>query len=512
MKKLLYCLTLTVLFLSCSSDGTDTPTPEPGGTDETAPEISISVPELIEVQTDIDVSITDEADITVKIFVDSEEVFSGEAKDFVYTLDPFEFTTGNKTLEVRATDTSGNEGNVSASFELKKLLVRIPSPLKDFFPATTDAYLAINDSSGALVMYRKVETNDDGVFYADDTFERQNFTLTRYRIGKASVSFQDLDSFGDIEPGTTVLSETQEADVFNTDSPLLPRDESLEITINTNVFADGGSYSHALFTNVSPVNGYTLQYATSVTPNFLTTLTPSTGADPLSYAYLFITDLNKLVYEEDDFASPSTFATIGIPQGESYSLNMYGYSDEAAYQAYEYSEVYRSSQSLAGINITIPVLPEFDVYQRRLSLELGNGKRLELRQKGIESNFSIPNLDISRMGESLTLDGDIDYIMQNLFIVDGSGATRNSFVWDFYNKPSGTINIPYFGNFVFPQEVEMELSVKSIETDPELVDPLFFSSTVYKFESDINYLDVIFTPGFFKNEAGDMSSLRLDLE
>ncbi|MGB5821624.1 MAG: hypothetical protein WBG90_19235 [Saonia sp.] len=514
MKKPIYAFVLIFFLLSCASDSGDSTEPPMPPSDEAVPVISLSnVPKLIEVLTELSVTITDTSNVTSSILIDGEEVFSSSEKSFAFSLDPFDYSIGDKTITVRTMDENGNEASANASFELKKLLVDYPNPLRDVLSDIADSYLAINDDNGALIMYRKVESEADGVFYADDNFERQHFTFTRYRIQKDPVTGLVLDSFGNIEPGTRLLSDEEIANRFP--APFPGRDTSLDITVNSTKFAGVNTYHSILYPNVLPgLGNYSLEYASEVAPNFLMTLSPPGIFEASEYLYLFIDDLSKLVYEEADFKAADTFATVTIPEGDSFNLSLLGFKNEMDYRENKYQVVYGAFDYLNGSNDQkeVPILPEFDLYEKRLILERPGGKTLFLQQKGIDTDFSIPNLDISATTETVNIIGDYDFIRYNLIILTPLSGGGSGFFWEFTDRPTSSDNIPFLTNFVFPEEIAIELSSKGIETNPTLVDPGTYVSRLFKYESPVDYTSLIFTGITPRSGSNNSFRLQLNLE
>ena len=201
-----------LLFVGCSKDDTNTKE-EPVAVDETAPKITLSeLPEKIETTAELNITVSDASEnVTTKIFVDKIEVFSTEKKSFNFTLDPFDYKTGNRNLSIISTDKSGNETTNKSTFESKRLLLVYPDPLRNTELETRYSYIAVNKMDGELVSFKKIEADEDIKFYADDDFERQDFVITQYNIGLGNLNLIYAYSYGGIVPGTVFISKGEQA-------------------------------------------------------------------------------------------------------------------------------------------------------------------------------------------------------------------------------------------------------------------------------------------------------------
>ncbi|TAI49409.1 hypothetical protein [Flagellimonas allohymeniacidonis] len=530
MKRILLCCSaLFFAFLSCDSSSEDPTDEGPVQTtdddisqpDGTAPTITISsVPDVIEVITEFNLQITDESDqVTTTFSLDGVEIFQSNQKNFTFELDPFDFDSGAKTLEVKSIDDGGNEGSATVTFELRKLLVSYPDPFRRFDQSTTEAYLAINNLEGELVMFQKIESEEDGILYAPDGFERQNFVLTRYLVRDSPGDFLILDSFGGIEPGTFLLSEEEVEAKFNS---VLTKDQSVDIVVNSDRTAELNSY-HASLVNMGPPgsDNYTLNYASGAASNFLMRLEPSSSPPINDYSYLFIDDLTKQNYNDSDFIRPETLQTLSIPEGKSFSFSLNGYANQMDYQQNRFQRIYEESGGLAGTDaevpvvsqsIEVPVILDFDVFKKSTVVNRPGGITWFIDQKGLNP-FSIPNLDISRTGGTLVITGEFNFIRHNLFIpANATGNGSSSFFWTFTDTSDDTKEIPFVSTFEFPEPIQNVVTLKSIEVNPENTDPSTYTTTVYAYENEINYTDLVLTSVFLNNEAGDSFRIQLILE
>ena len=176
MRKYLIIPSFIFFFLGCSSN--DESTNEiPQENDTTNPEISINGIEngdTVETITSLNVSIMDEDNqITTTILVDNQEISTNENKQFTIDIDPFDFSSGAKTLTIESTDSSGNTTTITQSFEMKKLLFinsDFQIPLL-FSNPELETYISINTMEGELLDYQKIEADQETRFYAPNMVE-----------------------------------------------------------------------------------------------------------------------------------------------------------------------------------------------------------------------------------------------------------------------------------------------------------------------------------------------------
>ncbi|TAI49408.1 hypothetical protein [Flagellimonas allohymeniacidonis] len=524
---LLYCSALFFAFLSCDSSSEDPTDEGPVQTtdddisqpDETAPTISISsVPDVIEVLTEFNLQITDESDqVTTTFSLDGTEIFQSTQKNFTFELDPYDFDSGAKTLEVKSTDDSGNEGSTTVSFELRKLLVVYPDPLRESasIRENTEVYFAINNLEGGLVDFKKIEDDEDVIFFAPDGFDRQDVIITRFMLTNftnPSDRIVDVNSYSGIKPGTHLLTEEEEREMFN--QPV-ERDQSANLIIDTDRIARVNSYHGFLSGGIFPnTSNYTLSFASGLdTPFFVKLDSPLGISSLIDYAYLFIDGFTKTDFTIDDFGPPAELASLAIPEGDSFNLLLLGYFDESDYESHKFHIIHFVSGGTPGTSIEIPLLSELNVYAKQLTLIRPGGKTIFTKQKGADVPFSIPNIDITKSGETLNIQGEYDYI--DHYLQTFTAASDVTFAWSFIERPIPSMTIPFLNNFEFPEAVQSVLNANSVDINPLTVDPVFYRSSVHSFEPSIDYENVILTSSFANNQANnpvDAFVLRLDLK
>ncbi|MEM7382141.1 MAG: hypothetical protein AAF361_13215, partial [Bacteroidota bacterium] len=293
MYRNLLCACLSFFIFSCSTDSESTqedpPQSQDPPADETAPVIDLSgLPELLEVLTEINISITDASDdVTTTITLDNQELYQGNEKQISLNINPFEFDAGTKTLRIIATDDSGNTGDETSDFELKKLLLKFPNALRGSETALAWVYLAINDLDGKLITYQEVLTNDEAVFYADDDFEEQNFTFTVYTVAKEPLSSQYISSWTEISPGITIPDPLEITEGCPSPYPFDSERSSIGLEITSNYLARSRSYHTGLGGNFDS-GFYGLSYAVDEDPFFFIYSFPDRLTPVDRYEYILL--------------------------------------------------------------------------------------------------------------------------------------------------------------------------------------------------------------------------------
>ncbi len=509
---------LCSLLFSCSNDS-ETPEDdsnpitddEPIAVDETPPVIVLpQIPEILEVKTDLRFRIEDESDqVSTSIRLNGVEVFTSTEKDFVFTLNPFDYNIGSTKLEAVSSDFDENENTQTLDFELKKLLLRDPNPVNSL---AEDVFVALNDSEHKLIAHTKIETLDGVDFFADDGFEEQEMVYTKY-ISRFSEDlntplFLDIDSFANIPPGT--ILPTKEEKVIPVGLPYIVK----EVSISSNHTPTIGSYNAQLLPSGLVDNIYSFNYVEILDDQPDIMFSRPFGVDDIDqYEYLFIEDYDQDTYEVDDFVKLESVTSLSIPQGTGvFAFSVDGYYSEEDYQNFRHHLVYGNRidrSSLSGNTVNIPVIPEFEVFSKELNIDLTENKTFTTVQKGVDPNFFIPDFDIEDNGDSITFQGDHDYSAFGFLYQDLS--TFNQIIWVFTNSPTDApLPIPFDG-FEFPPEIKTTLSLRSIPTDvANITENTRMSSTMYKFQSPTDYFSIVFETQDFKNNRGDEYRLRYD--
>ncbi len=515
-RNLLYAC-LTVFLFSCSTDSESTQEDPPQGqdppVDETAPVISLSgLPELLEILTEINISITDASDdVTTTITLDNQELYQGNEKQISLNINPFDFNAGTKTLSITATDDSGNIGDETSDFELRKLLLKFPNALRGSETALASVYLAINNLDGKLITYQEITTNDEAVFYAEDDFEEQNFTFTVYTIAKDPQSFQFISSRTEIVPGTTIPDPNEVTEGCTERSGSFGPDVvSLDIT--STFFPQLRSH-HAILGTPTGMNPFNLNYSAEEDPFYFIYSFPFDLTPVDQYEYLLLENLNQTSFVPGDFQEPESTQSFEIPATDWFNVEVYGYRNEEDYVCDKFHEVLdlRVIENWTGGAIDVPEFNFFPVYRKRVTLNYPGGKQYGIRQKGLVGDITVPDVDMSKNGEMVNFSGNYqqaEFLLENSEMLPS--GPFNVFSWRFRAPESASRAIPFF-DFEFPDEVTQELDSKGIAYDPRTTAMNSYSCTITSYETSPSYTDLFLNPVLSGNERGDFFTLSLDL-
>jgi len=196
----------------------------------TAPIISVSeIAETIEVLTTIDISVSDNTEnVNTTISINGNNVFTTTQNQFSYDIDPFEFPNGATNLVILAIDEDGNETVKSFQFISNRLLFQGD---EGYSSDTVDSYLAINlESSGELIVFRKLIGYEDLAFYANNEFEKQNLIITNYlvNVDDGSVSAR---SYSDVKPSTILKNRDEVLNLLGLDQNRVNKNSEFNIEI-----------------------------------------------------------------------------------------------------------------------------------------------------------------------------------------------------------------------------------------------------------------------------------------
>ncbi|MEM9363357.1 MAG: hypothetical protein AAGA43_12010 [Bacteroidota bacterium] len=525
MLKNLFALTLiSLFFLSCSSDSSssdDVIPPNSGNSpiseeDTTAPVVSISdILDVVEVLTPIQFSITDSSNnVTTQIFIDDTEVFSSQEKQFIFELDPYDFPSGAKTMRVVSEDSSENETTENVSFELKRLLFRLPDAQGRISNSFQDYFMALNSQDGELLASAKLVSDDELSFYAEDDFERQDIVATLY------ILFPDPNtsprgfvlSFDDVPAGTIALSDAEIDEIYN----LNTRSGSFQLDMmdaasDTDFYMNGKDVSLISLSsfaegNFSESGSYD---PNSSVPAFIYS-NPENVNDLGAYQYLFIDNLEENTSVSfDDFLPLQETNQIDIPNEVSdFTFELRAYEDEAGFDLGEYSTVLRFRGNRDDENgiLNIPQLSEFDVYQQNFNATISP----TLSWNGFFKGFGTPTLpswNAALQGTEVVASGDFD--VAQFIVVFTSPTTFDDLTWIYHAENKPLYRNP-FDNFVLPDAVATFLNNDQIDTSG--FDQItFFRADLFEYEEEFNMSETVFTGFPFLNSKGDQQIVGFTL-
>jgi len=512
-KLILLFLTLTFL-ISCNSSSEEPLPPEIEGGDIEAPEIAIpTFPEVVETTSSFQISVTDESNITTQIYIDDILVAESATSAIDFDIDPFDFTVGDKTLRILSTDANDNVETVNIPFELKKLLFRLPEPVSDnAFPGSY-VFLSVNFSDGSLYKSKRIESDEDGTFYADDNFERQDFVVSLYRISDSFIAgnnYYFIYTFSDISPGTELLNSTQRFDFFNLGALRPDEETNFDLTEipNSRIFG----YNGYMFPGT-----YELDFNSGAPQKYLLYNFPDFGNTQTDYSYTLITDLNKTTYTLSDLSPANDFSAITLPQQSEFYLKIEGYENEEDYDHNRYHQFFDGgNHSISTNTINIPLFPNlFNIYNLFYTTTINNKLTFSRKQKGMTSPVITDDLQIIKNDQNISIDGEHDYskIWFRDHSFDVPNTFSNYFDWKFYNKESVSVEI-LMESFEIPQAVLTLYEERGVLPRPsQQTDNNFrYNLEVYDHSDEVIYENMMFGGDYNQNEGGDVIWLTYDLK
>ena len=513
MKQFLIIILTPLIFNACNNENDDEVSVDnPTSMDTDAPIIYIPVvPEIVDKRTDFQVSIIDKSSVSSQILINGEKITESLDKNIEFAIDPFEYKTGEKILEIRSKDANSNESILKVELVIKKLLFKDPDP-RSF---GNDVFLAVNYSNGQLYKSKKIEQDEDGIFYADDDFEWQLFTVTKYSLFKDDdnpIESILIYSYGEIEPGTQLLTDSQQVGLFNLGN--LNRNLTQSIEINDVENPKINSFNGVLL-DICDFCTPILQFSSEVDFNFFM-YSMADGGNPLNdYRYTVIDNINKTSYSLNDFVQPTNFLEIQLPDKPDYFLSLEGYKNEAEYDLNKFNSIFNLSsftQSSGDNVINVPQFNElFDIYILRYFEYLDNKKTFFSYQKKLNEPI-VNSLDVEKNEETVVFTGDYDLTRFRFGSQSSIPNSSISLTWDFNYKKSSAKKIP-FNDFVIPDDLQLIFNQKGLMTKPGLMNTSNYSLDVeiYKYEEIVEYENLLFGQSYNQNEAGDVHGIKLDL-
>ena len=513
MKKIVLGLGALLLLTHCSKSEQDTDPPETGGNEGSAPQISVSnVQGLIEKTTNLTISISGVSEQTsTSVLINDDQVVSTSQKNFDFELNPFDYQNGSTKLTVKSS-ASGKESVKNEEFEIKKLLFRSFGGLSS---TSVDSYLAINlQSTGELVAFKKIVTYDDPIFFhAEDSFIEENIIVTQYLLGTNS-SFHVARMYGNVQPGTELMSVQQVAEELGVDLITANKSSSFDVTVegtsNSGLFSLlGRSYSFG--GSAFPVFG--INHDPELTSDvFLYYLDQSNEEILNNYRYAYITDLNNQTLQYDGMSSlqAEDVLTMELPATvERATVGLYGFTNEDEYREDMFRLLFLNGIETAssGHLVSYPALDQYPLTVKRVDMELTNGNSVLFEQKGTP-NIAIPDLAIQQNGTDIEIMGEHDFSELTLVVTHPDPENDELLRMIYKNSSQGTIDIP-FERFEIPAEIVTFLNERGLEVGTK-------NNTGAMELRIYNYQNKVFPNGVFhfplRREYGDAVQWTFPLE
>jgi len=508
--------------------------------DQTPPVINITnIGDSLEVLTAVTINISDDSPtLTTKVLINSNQFLETNEKQFTFEINPFAFPIGPTTLIIRTEDDTNNQSEISRTFELSKLLLKIAEDQPRINSDSQEVFYAANTMDGVLLGYSEVINRGETVkIYAPDNFTLQPIILTSYLLSSGIGPAFTATSFSNLVPGTNFLP-FQENVGQRTENNTLEIDSGL----GNNAFFDfsitGIPFEPDELAYVGFGSRYGINNGATITPN---------GTDfdfLLNFGYrsefakeVIITNgifenLNQLVELEYfeikelenqsisylDLQRPDSFINIQIPETISRSsyirLDGIRQNNESLFD--DFSFLLSSNFDLDGTsnnvvsNLSIPQINGFDGVRFTAELNLAdNGKKLISSTIGIE-DIVIPTWDASLTSNEINATGNFDLISIETESNPNNFVLEESFRWTYFTPKQNEIQIP-FSLIEIPETVLRNpkfpnIEQASISTTGDL------SILLESFSEKQTYEQRLFRNNFQRGREGNELSLRIPLQ
>lgn len=528
LKRPLILILLSLAILGCDPEENQSENlPDDGieGVDTTPPVPSIEGLDLsLEVATTVNISIQETSDIEeISVLVNQEEILNTREKTFSFELNPFDYPSGENTLTIISSDSEGNQGEQTQTFEVNKLLVSIAAPL---IANSQQLYFSANTMEGELLSFATVNRRLEIVkLYADDDFTPQPIIVTSYKLEPEAIYRATINSIANIEPGTDLV-KYQEAAGIPTENTYVAGSNNVSFLDITNIPSEkvaksllAAAYGHlgSSFPLEEQMTGFEtrLQFTSGIDPTienaFMYTSNAFLGpADDKigieEFEYLFLETLPNSSISFQQFKKPTAIQTINIPNTvASYFIDTFGYLNEESYRNNKYHFIY-DQKGIENTNnaIEIPIIDEFEIVRNQLLMTLNDRNTLTVSTLGIKDIIPV-DWTASRSDNTLEMYGDFDTFTLSLILNNNPDIGMQ---WSYTDKSQESYSIP-FESFQFPEEFTSYAASQNLNISNLNGDSIFF---VEQFDSSeaLDYEQLLFSI-FNYTSLGDVYILRNNL-
>ncbi|MFS4493609.1 hypothetical protein [Maribacter sp. 2308TA10-17] len=524
--KILAIILFSLLILGCDEQATNMmPDELIEQVDTEPPIITISGLESpIETITTLNVTIQDESDkVSTSVLINEQEVSTSNEKSFSFEVNPFDYMTGENTIEITSNDEEGNEVVINQTFDVKKLLVSISAPS---FSSSQRIFFSVNTMTGNLLAFKEVMQSLENIkLYADDDFVPQQLVVTSYDLQPNATRKASLDSYANIKPGTdlTILQEVGgviTANTFDDRPTIVPL--TLDITgidtiklanslwtigngfvSSSNPFEEFGVLNSRLQFNSK---NQVIENAIVYTSN-LSALTNEDKIEVDDYKYLFLEEPSNSAISFSEFKTPPNTEVIDIPASvTSHSLRILGFRDQEAYRNNQYRFLYdtKYEESLNSF-VEIPVIDEFEVLRNDIVMQLNSRKRYVASTLGIKNISDVPDWDATLTDETIQMTGEFDKFTILIITLNNPDA---ELLWEYTAKPIENFHLP-FESFEFPDEFVIYSEAQNLNLS-SLNSNTTNRITFFDASEQLAYEELLFNI-FTNNRLGDVYELSVNL-
>ncbi len=493
---------LLLCFSSCDDDSNSVS----GLSDNISIEVT-GLPNILEALSKLSVDIKSPTGntITSTAFIDGVEVANSNERSFSFSVDPFEYSNGQKTLTIVATDSSGEKNESSFTFELKKLLITVTEP---FGNAT---FMALHKLNGELIEYKKIVEKDFNSFYAEDGFERQNFTVTTYFLnGFDNRTY--IQSYSNIEPGTFTLTREEREQELNNNYFFANTDRTTLSISSEGDHLIGGYNGIVQAGNGNLVFGPLLDgeheflYSVDESEDFFL-FSVFNNSPTFKNKYVRINDISKINYAEQDFLPITEHEKISITPNlfNSFNYSVDGFKTMDDYKINKYHRINSDSgTAVTNHEVRIPILEDvFSIFQIKLSISTfpTADAYVTISRRYDGGDINIPLIKMTKNENTLTFEGVGEYDYSSLTYQSTLENTGDfsSFRWLFYQPYDSQVDIP-FATMETPIEI---LEAMNTNTLQDISNNKYLSCTLNDYEEDVVFKNLVFSPGYSNMEKGN---------
>lgn len=421
--------------------------------DEIPPMISRSnLSDIIEVVTDLEISIDDMSLVETKIQINGQEVHSTSERQFVYMINPYPLAVGNAEIRIISEDEFGNISEDVFDMEIKHLLMDFNLGEEEETEFNSN-WVFYNDGEGDVITWAKVQPGSNKI-YTDAPIEGDQvyYSFATYYLTPTIQQALEVETY------TVGLGETRQPPPSFAS---VDRDESVEVSINR-IDAKAGNECYRYFalgenylTSLGPCYpALTNLENLKIAFNYPTKIYLIPGAnfeyfdgkkENFRYAVLEPTQDNpEIVLNETEFRTMDDYFVVDMPPFNATQLNFFrhGFENEADLLNDVNHYIYRvRSASTGGLDyLDIPILEGFEFYRNNIYYTLDE-KRVQITQYGNDVDLSMPTWEITNAGISddtyfIEGLGEVDYFSYGLYKFERTTISRHV-AWTLHTFDSG---------------------------------------------------------------------------
>ncbi|GMN05074.1 hypothetical protein MTsPCn5_04620 [Croceitalea sp. MTPC5] len=429
-------LVFVYLLASCSQgDNQEDPNPtdeNPDTIDIQEPTVSIDgLNAVVEVNSNLTISVSDESATTTQILLDGEELFSTSDTQFEFTLSPYKFPVGNAVLKIISTDNQNNSFTEEYPLEFKHLIMQFEFGADE--QADKDGtWVFFNDLNGKLIQYfkpvigvNKIYTdsiiNEDQVYYTITQYDTDggnvihNLVNTSYLLNLGQFRRQTVQSEA-FSPNGKVKFEIQTIDPVSNFSKYFARGTNYLVNSiggfeSTEILGIDFEYPETIFVCANEI-GKKEDY-------LYTTINPEQSSTEIS-----------VPLDENNFSPMDDFISQSAPAFDNgtFRFDRWGYETEIDLMNDVSHSIYSIGLDNSSEYLDLPILNGLEFYKNRVRYSL-NGRTFINEQFGNSLNLNAPNWDMIDFG-----------VIEGFFYLESNGNEGVDYYLIRSSKSSGPIN------------------------------------------------------------------------